>query len=122
MVAQTPHRFQTNFEPVFWQVTAMPKIGLTTDSKVLGMTDPVRGSSWITAQLRQAILDGRYAHGEKLPAERQFASAFGASRATIRSALIRLETERLLARRPRAGTVVKYEKPGERHQRAEITT
>src|SRR6267154_2595719 len=56
-----------------------------------GPADPVRGSAWITGQLRQAILAGRYAPGEKLPAERQFAAAFAASRATIRTALSRLE-------------------------------
>jgi DNA-binding FadR family transcriptional regulator len=70
------------------------------------MTDPVRGSVWITGQLRQAIREGRYAPGEKLPAERKFASAFGASRATIRTALSRLETEQLVTRRLGAGTFV----------------
>ena len=72
------------------------------------IADPVRGSVWITVQLRQAILEGRYAPGEKLPAERTFASAFGASRATIRTALSRLETERLVTRRLGAGTFVHY--------------
>jgi len=87
-----------------------------------GMPDPVRGSVWISAQLRQAIREGRYAHGEKLPAERQFASAFGASRATIRSALIRLETERLVTRRLGAGTFVNYENPGDGEDVAELTS
>jgi DNA-binding FadR family transcriptional regulator len=88
----------------------------------LAIQDPVRGSAWITAQLRQAIREGRYAHGEKLPAERQFASAFGASRATIRSALIRLETERLVTRRLGAGTFVNYENPGDAEEVAELTS
>lgn len=70
------------------------------------LTDPVRGSVWITDRLRQAILTGRYAPGAKLPAERQFASAFGAARATVRTALSRLETERLVTRRKGAGTFV----------------
>ena len=39
----------------------------TTPTATTGMPDPVRGSAWITIQLRQAILEGRYAHGEKLP-------------------------------------------------------
>jgi DNA-binding FadR family transcriptional regulator len=86
------------------------------------MRDPVRGSAWITTQLRQAIREGRYAHGEKLPAERQFAEAFGASRATIRSALIRLETERLVTRRLGAGTFVSYENPGDAEDVAELTS
>jgi len=94
----------------------------TARSAATGMPDPVRGSAWITTQLRQAILEGRYAHGEKLPAERQFASAFGASRATIRSALIRLETERLVTRRLGAGTFVNYENPGDADDMAELTS
>src|SRR6267154_24472 len=97
----------------------MSNSGQTTSP---GMPEPVRGSSWITAQLRQAILDGRYAHGEKLPAERTFASAFGASRATIRSALIRLETERLVTRRLGAGTFVSHENRGDAEEVAELTS
>src|ERR1700730_11027918 len=100
MVAQTFYRFQTNFEPVFSRGTAMSEIGQTTAAAVATdaavVADPVHGSVWITEQLRQAILEGRYAHREKLPAERHFASVFGASRATIRTALCRLEAERLL--------------------------
>lgn len=94
----------------------------TTPSEPSNMRDPVRGSAWITAQLRQAIREGRYAHGEKLPAERQFAEAFGASRATIRSALIRLETERLVTRRLGAGTFVNYENHGDAEDVAELTS
>ena len=49
----------------------MARIGGTTAEKpALVIVDPVRGSAWITAQLRQAIIEGGYAHGEKLPAER----------------------------------------------------
>jgi DNA-binding FadR family transcriptional regulator len=86
------------------------------------MPEPTHGSAWITLQLRQAILEGRYANGEKLPAERQFATAFGASRATIRSALIRLETERLVTRRLGAGTFVNYENHGDAEDVAELTS
>jgi DNA-binding FadR family transcriptional regulator len=86
------------------------------------MTDPVRGSVWITFQLRQAILEGRYLAGEKLPAERQFASVFGASRATIRTALSRLETERLVTRRPGAGTFVNAGVQAANEDVAELTS
>jgi DNA-binding FadR family transcriptional regulator len=86
------------------------------------MTDPVRGSAWITGQLRQAILAGSYTPGEKLPAERQFASAFGASRATIRTALSRLETERLVTRRMGAGTFVNAGARGSNEEVAELTS
>ena len=80
----------------------------TGESTAPTIPDPVRGSAWIAAQLRQAIREGRYVHGEKLPAERQFATAFGASRATIRTALVRLEAERLVTRRLGAGTFVNF--------------
>ena len=70
------------------------------------VNDPVRGSSWITAQLRQAIQAGQYSHGDKLPAERQLAEAFGTSRTTVRAALDQLEAERLVSRRIGSGTFV----------------
>lgn len=76
---------------------------------------------WVTTQLRRAILEGRYAHGEKLPAERQFASAFGASRATIRTALVRLESEHLVKRRLGSGTFVNFEAREETEDFAELT-
>ena len=86
------------------------------------ITDPMRGSAWVTVQLRQAILEGRYAPGEKLPAERTFASAFGASRATIRTALSRLETERLVTRRIGAGTFVNTSVQAANEDVAELTS
>src|SRR6202165_2870696 len=112
----------------------MSKIGQTSDAAAmagavggladagLAMTDPVRGSVWITGQLRQAILAGRYAPGEKLPAERQFAASFAASRATIRTALSRLETEQLVTRRPGAGTFVNVGAGGGNDEVAELTS
>jgi DNA-binding FadR family transcriptional regulator len=72
------------------------------------VSDPMRGSSWITGQLRKAIHDAAYTHGEKLPAERQLAEAFGTSRTTVRMALDQLEQERLVTRRVGAGTFVNY--------------
>jgi DNA-binding FadR family transcriptional regulator len=86
------------------------------------ITDPVRGSNWITAQLRQAILNGGYAHGEKLPAERQLADAFDASRTTVRVALDRLEQERLVTRRIGSGTFVNFPRPTESEDIAEMTS
>ena len=84
--------------------------------------EPARGSAWITDHLRHAIRTGRYAHGEKLPAEREFASSFGASRATIRTALIRLEVERLVTRRVGAGTFVNFRSHGSSEDIAELTS
>ena len=101
----------------------MAATGLTTDADPAPVIpDPVHGSAWITVQLRQAILEGRYVHGEKLPAERQFASAFGASRATVRTALVRLETERLVARRLGAGTFVNFQPRPDAEAVAELTS
>jgi DNA-binding FadR family transcriptional regulator len=101
----------------------MAKIGLTVlDKPKPVLVDPVRGSVWITTQLRQAILEGAYAHGEKLPAERQLASAFGASRATIRTALGRLESERLVTRRVGSGTFVNFRAESDSHDIAELTS
>ncbi len=101
----------------------MAEIGMT----IIGgheavIRDKVSGSLRITAQLRQAILDGRYAHGEKLPAERQLASALGASRATIRTALSRLEAERLVTRRLGAGTFVNFRGGVDSESIAELTS
>jgi DNA-binding FadR family transcriptional regulator len=107
----------------------MAEIGETTTETLRTETgnepallDRVADSWWIAAQLRQAILGGRYMHGEKLPAERQFASSFGASRATIRTALNRLEAERLVTRRLGAGTFVNFRGSGDSEGIAELTS
>lgn len=86
------------------------------------ISDPVRGSAWICAQLRQAILEGGYAHGEKIPAERQLAHAYGASRTTIRAALGQLEQERLVSRRVGSGTFVNFRAPSDAEDIAEQTS
>jgi DNA-binding FadR family transcriptional regulator len=101
----------------------MARIGGTTaEQPALVIVDPVRGSAWITSQLRQAIMEGGYAHGEKLPAERQLASAYGASRTTIRTALDQLESERLVSRRVGAGTFVNFRPQGDTEDIAELTS
>jgi DNA-binding FadR family transcriptional regulator len=84
--------------------------------------DAARGSAWIADQLRQAIVEGTYKYGQKLPAERQLAEAFNASRTTVRLALDRLETDKLVARRIGSGTFVSYRQPGETDDIAEITS
>lgn len=66
------------------------------------------GSAAIAARLRQAILEGNYAYGERLPAERDLAEHFGASRSTVREALRRLEEAHLVTRRIGSGTFVSY--------------
>lgn len=66
------------------------------------------GAAVIAAQLRRAILDGTYGFRERLPAERELASHFGASRSTVREALKQLEEGRLVTRRIGSGTFVNY--------------
>lgn len=66
------------------------------------------GSAAIAARLRQAILDGSYAYGERLPAERELAEHFSASRSTVREALRRLEAAHLVTRRIGSGTFVSH--------------
>ena len=66
------------------------------------------GSAAIAARLRQAILSGKYADGERLPAERDLAQHFEASRSTVRKALRRLEESHLVIRRVGSGTFVNH--------------
>ena len=80
------------------------------------------GSAAIASRLQQAILDGTYAHGARLPAERNLASHFGASRSTVREALRRLEERRLLTRRIGSGTFVNYSPSPDGSYIAELTS
>jgi len=66
------------------------------------------GAAAIAAQLRRAILDGSYAYRERLPAERELALHYGASRSTVREALRQLEEANLVTRRIGSGTFVSY--------------
>ena len=80
------------------------------------------GSAAIAARLQQAILDGTYAFGARLPAERDLATHFGASRSTVREALRRLEERRLLTRRIGSGTFVNYRPSPDGSYIAELTS
>ncbi len=71
-------------------------------------TTATGGAAAIAARLQQAILDGSYVFGERLPAERELANHFNASRSTVREALKRLEDQRLLSRRIGSGTFVSF--------------
>jgi DNA-binding FadR family transcriptional regulator len=72
------------------------------------------GAAAIATRLREAILGGRYAHGERLPAERELTEHFGAARGTVREALRRLEEMGLVDRRMGSGTFVNHRAgPGE---------
>ena len=72
---------------------------------------PGRGARAITTRLRRAIESGIYANGDQLPPERHLATAFEASRSTIRKALNNLESDGLVVRRVGSGTFVDYAGP-----------
>lgn len=80
------------------------------------------GSAAIAARLRRAILDGIYADGERLPAERELAQHFEASRSTVRKALRRLEESHLVTRRMGSGTFVNHRPALDRSDIAEMTS
>jgi len=73
------------------------------------MTLPVAqggGVTAIVAELREAIEGGVYGHGQRLPAERDLAVHYSASRTIVREALGQLEREGLLVRKVGSGTFV----------------
>jgi len=76
----------------------------------------------IAAEVRQAIMNGTYQYGERLPAERDLAQHFGASRSTVRDALRRLETANLLSRRVGSGTFVTHRSVPDGKNIAEVTS
>ena len=83
---------------------------------------PVKRSARIAAELRRAILDGAYALGDRLPAERELAVAFDASRTTVREGLRVLETDKLISRRVGSGTFVVYDADKAGEDIAQITS
>jgi GntR family transcriptional regulator / MocR family aminotransferase len=60
----------------------------------------------IYAQLREAVLDGRLAGGDRVPASRDLAVSLSVSRGTVTAAYDRLLAEELLESRRGAGTFV----------------
>lgn len=80
------------------------------------------GAAAIASRLQKAIMDGSYAYGSRLPAERDLAKHFNASRSTVREALRRLEERRLLNRRIGSGTFVSYRPSPDGSYIAELTS
>ena len=76
----------------------------------------------IAHELRDAIVGGRYAAGQRLPPERRLASHYSASRATIREALRQLTDQQLVERRIGSGTFVTYRQAVEEQEIAEETS
>ncbi len=61
----------------------------------------------IYRNLKQSILDGKYAPGEKLPKEEFFSRELGVSRETLRIVLDKLEAENMILRLRSKGTFVR---------------
>jgi DNA-binding FadR family transcriptional regulator len=80
------------------------------------------GAAGIATRLRPAILDGTYAYGARLPAERDLARHFGTSRSTVREALRQLEAQRLVTRRMGSGTFVSHRAAPNGAHIAEVTS
>ncbi|HKK00740.1 MAG TPA: FadR/GntR family transcriptional regulator [Desulfuromonadales bacterium] len=60
----------------------------------------------IADQIRNSILNGEFAPGEKLPAERELVKIFGVSRPSVREALNILESSGMVSKYQGGGTVV----------------
>lgn len=75
----------------------------------------------IAGQLEQAIVDGRYPVGARLPTELELCQQFGISRFTARGAVRLLSTEGLVTRRQRVGTVV-IALPGDARYSQDVTS
>ena len=78
----------------------------TTDNQLPPQT--LSGSAAVYRKIKQAILDGVYAHNERLPSERNLSDNFGYARGTVRSALVRLEKAHYVRRKTGSGTYVVY--------------
>jgi len=68
-----------------------------------------RGAHSIARDLENAIRNGVYGYRQQLPTERALATAYGASRTTVRKALTWLETQKLVERKVGSGTYANYE-------------
>jgi len=67
---------------------------------------PLSAHRQISEQLRQEILQGKFAPGARLPNASDLAEVWGVSSFTVHNALVALVKEGLLFRRPGAGTFV----------------
>jgi len=70
-------------------------------------------TSWLYAQLRLAIIEGRIRAESRLPASRDFASQYGLSRGTVVSVFERLQAEGYVSCRVGSGTRVNRVAPAD---------
>ena len=68
-------------------------------------------TSWLYAQLRLAIIEGRLRPGTRLPASRDFAGQHGLSRGTVVSVFERLQAEGYVSCRVGSGTRINRVEP-----------
>ncbi len=66
----------------------------------------------VATKIFMRVASGSYPFGTRIPAERELASEFGATRATIRQALEFLAAYDIVSRRPGSGTFASYLPPG----------
>ena len=79
-------------------------------TNITGSLGPVRRTKVyeeVAARLRRLIADGRLKPGDKLPPERELASALGVSRTSVRDAIRTLQATGLLEPRQGEGTVIR---------------
>ncbi|MFT4608250.1 MAG: DNA-binding FadR family transcriptional regulator [Urechidicola sp.] len=79
-------------------------------------------TSHVATQLRNMILEGQYAHDERLPSERHLAEQFQVSRGTIRAVLQVLEDQQLVIRQVGSGTYVNLQDTSEQYEISSITS
>ncbi len=94
----------------------IPGQGSTSGTRVGATT------SNVAAQIRNRILEGRYTHEERLPAERHLADEFNVSRGTIRSVLQILEDQNLITRQVGSGTYVSHRELTNQQEISSITS
>ncbi|MBS1843173.1 MAG: GntR family transcriptional regulator [Actinobacteria bacterium] len=95
--------------PISAAVTAEPddrgRSEIADVRDILSPTDTVQLSDAVVDRLREAILRGAFAPGDRLP-EEQLAEALGVSRGPVRQALALLEREGMVVRRRNRGAIV----------------
>jgi DNA-binding FadR family transcriptional regulator len=95
---------------------------IQVNNDLQSLTSRGSGAANIAMVLRREIIDGRYSYGDRLPAERNLAVYFGASRGTVREALRRLEEDQLVVRRIGSGTFVQYRQRSDHEDIADATS
>ncbi|MDD3339166.1 MAG: GntR family transcriptional regulator [Lachnospiraceae bacterium] len=67
---------------------------------------------YVISQIYDAIFQGKYSDGDRIPAERELAESLGVSRVTVRKSLELLEQDGLIMREVGRGTTLRFHKNG----------